>query len=67
MESANDVNRKILWRRMMTRETLRLSSHDVLELAHKTSVAFALGWKVERPIYLDWFWRGYSILLYLEK
>jgi hypothetical protein len=42
---------------------MRLSNHS-LEALERRAVAYVKdGWRVERPVYVDWWWRGYSIKL----
>lgn len=39
------------------------SSHNLDYLLKRAELMQYCGWKVVRPIYVDWFWRGYSIML----
>lgn len=41
----------------------RISSHNLDLLIKKATLAQMLGYKIERLVYVDWFWRGYSIVL----
>ncbi len=45
----------------------RLSSHNLDLVIKKATLAQMLGYKIERPVYADWFWRGYSVLIRDEQ
>jgi hypothetical protein len=40
---------------------MRISSHNLDYLEHRVYLMQILGYEVVRPVYVDWFWRGYSI------
>jgi hypothetical protein len=39
----------------------RFSDFHVDRLMERAVILQQAGWRVVRPIYVDWFWRGYSI------
>jgi hypothetical protein len=41
----------------------RISSPRLSLLEKRAALAIMLGYRVVRPIYVDWFWRGYSVVL----
>lgn len=43
--------------------TQRISDHNLDRLIARCVVLQRLGWKVVRPVHVDWFWRGYSIVM----
>jgi hypothetical protein len=40
---------------------MRLSRHRLTLLLKLAELYVRSGWRVTRPIYVDWFWRGFSI------
>ena len=41
----------------------RISDHNIERLIERCVVLQRQGWRVVQPVYVDWFWRGYSIWL----
>lgn len=41
----------------------RISDHDIVRLLARYEALHKQGWRVVRPVYVDWFWRGYSIAI----
>jgi hypothetical protein len=44
-------------------KTMRISHHDIDRLVEWGVVLSRRGWRVVRPVYVDWFWRGYSLIM----
>lgn len=47
-------------------QTKRLSDHNMDRLIDRAGDYHRAGWEVKEPIYVDWFWRGYSIIMEKE-
>ena len=43
--------------------TQRISDHNIERLIDRCVALQRQGWTLVRPVYVDWFWRGFSIIM----